>query len=454
MLVCKPRADERPASNWKWTPAEPELRLVEGSYEVYALANLIENGGFGELTGELRSEPQQLVLAPGSPIPRLELELAGRTGVRGRVTFAKDGITGGRAGILLLGLARDEPLDPERLATSRKVLWLRGDDEYAFLDLDPGRYALGVVRTDGAPTCAAREIEIAGGIVRCDFEVPPLDLSQFLTVRLRGTAGDAIEGRSFQFMHRQDGSSRGSGVLPMRGEDGCYVLAIPSESLAAYFGGTEGHAFELSVETKAYGSRTFVLAPGQTELDASFAPPATLDAVVAGIASPEDARRLRLTLTRMPVGESRLSSRSDEVEVRADGTAHFDEHEAGNYELGLEILPPGEADWSRRVTLLFQPVELAAGSNAARVTIPVLYSLAVRWTGSQRAERLSLFPTGVELNDWILRRETRWANPDENGFARFEDVPAGTYVLSGRTGASGAIEKRIEVPCGEVSIGP
>jgi len=398
---------------------------------------------------ELKSEPQRVVLEAGETPAPLRFELAGRLGVRGYVRFPSDGVEGSSPNVHILPLAPAEEVDLEALSDSRESTWARSGSEYSFLDLDAGRYAVGVSRSWSGPIEAHEVVEVTDGIVRCDLELPPVDRSKLLHVAVLGADGAPIIGVDFSLrVESEHGGWSGGGVQEMTDSDGSYLLTLDAEHQEDYFGGGGGKTFTLTASHEEYGSKSEKLQPGRLEVTIVLAPPGKLEVTIAGYQGSGFEGRLNVTTEKVGEEEQDHWFRGGRNRMSSTGVQKLEGLSPGRYALQLWLEPEENRRWRGGRPIDRIEISVAAGENFATMTIPALYSFDVIYLDGKEGTTFGLSRSGGD-------NEFFWgfnAELDSTGKARFEDVPAGDYTLSCWGGRMQKME--IRVPCKNIEFVP
>lgn len=447
------RETERSSSDtFAWSRSAPSLRLPAGELELTALHGLLPDiDSDGEDAAELRSERTRVVLTPGRQPAPVELRLAGRSGIRGRVHFAADDVRGDATQVRLLALAPGQAPDPEELGEAEPSQWLHGGGEFAFLDLAPGRYAVGVTRTWNGPVAAQRIVEVGAGIERCDLEVPPIDPADYLVVRAFGPEGEPLREVTFGFRHVEESgsTSSSSGMSALARGAGVYYLPVPDGSRRAYYAGAAGggHRFSLQVQHASFGARTVDLTAGQAEVEVRFVVPARLAVLVMGYVGSPYVGRLDVSARR--VEDSTRSFGHEQPRIGPDGGAVFEALEPGSYVLSLTVRPAGSR-FASGGPVATQEVTLRPGENSTRIVMPALHALVVRVPAASEGAQVRLSRVVPAGESWNRSSSQRC---DAEGRVTFEDLPAGSYRITA-PGEAGQGVMTVEVPTGEVVFVP
>jgi hypothetical protein len=420
----------------RWSADEPTVRMLPGRYEVRAVAGLREDRG---------SEPVSITLEAGERPEELLLTLRDRLGIRGRVLDGPgERVEGQSMMARLLPLAPGQELDLERLGNADRTEWVRSSRTFAFLDLEPGTYAVGASWGWSAPVAVHQVVEVVDGIVELDLQLPSIDEQEFLRVRVLDGQGANVPGVNFQFRHERGGGSSSSGLQPLTTASGEYLLSVPRGTREAYFAGTEGHSFQLQVTAGSTGAATVDLAAGQLDLTVSLATPARLEVTVAGYGG--SGYEGRLDVSASPVGGRTTFSRGEALS--AEGVKLIEGLEPGDYRVVLRLRPKGEGSFGWGKEIAATDLTLVPGENLATLAIPSLHSFRVLSGDAKEGANLSLRAVG-DASDFTSYHRTEF---DADGVALFEEIPAGDYVLSGSFAGGSTME--IRVPTGDVTYEP
>jgi len=452
-IVCGHKNSSRGgAYNYAWTPGDADVRLPVGKYKVQALYGMTGSGSFGRQAGsDMHSNEVEIELVLGTAPERVELVLEGRSGIRGRITYAAESLSGGFAQVHMLPLAGDAVVDLKLLAQSDSNHGFSGANEYSFLDLAPGRYVVGVSRSWSGPIAVHQVVDVGSVILKCDLEVPPIDPSQYLLVRAFGSDGDPVAGVNFSFRFESEsgGSSMSSGMQALSDPDGAYYFAIPDGARAAYYSTTEvaGDKFTLEANHTEFGSKSIGLSRGQAEVMLNFAVPAQLEVTVTGYLGSAYIGRVSVNATKVSE-DRRHNYYGGDGKLDANGVRRFDALEPGEYEVVVTVQPKGER-WEQ-TTIATEVVQLRAGENALTLAMPTLYSLGVHVPEAPAGTDVRIMQQREEENQWGSSTSER---TDENGRVQFEDLPAGQYMLQAQSGGKHG-RMKIEVPSGDIVFSP
>lgn len=438
-------------SVYRWTREDDTLFLSPGTFGLRAMAGKFlpavpQTAGRRGLPEELQSALIPLEVVSGATVGMVALQLKSRTGIRGRMIFPEEGIRDTAGKLHLLRLSDGQPLDLEALLDAKPVKNVRGGRRYEFLDLAPGRYALGLEM--GRHTIRDRSIvthrivDVSSGIVNCDIDIPPLDLTGYLIVRVLGPKGEVLNDVRITVRTSRNGRSAIGGST--RDADGNYMVRIYESVRSDYFGaGSDDSSFQLQATHRLYGTTMVELSRGQTEVEVRFTQPAKLEVLVTGYVGSSHTGRLFIEANRpdgSPIRRQGLGARQEKV--GDDGVLQLGALEPGPYVLTL-LLDEGVGGYGR-TTVAAQRVQLAAGDNTLSIALPPLFALEVVIPGAESGTEVSLqrkAAAGIGSGGWRV-------SCDAAGAVRFEDLIGGEYTIHVGGGIRGRM--RIQIPCGRV----
>jgi len=445
ILLCR-SLDRRIVTSYRWTPAEPFVRLAPGSYEIEALSEEALEG-FDRFGSALQSSPaQRLVLTTGVTPRALHFDLKDRAGIHGIVYPPGDGVVQRSPRLHLLRLAPEEEPDLNALSRSRQTEFIRAGVRYSFLDLEPGRYVLGVVNEQGGPVLEHAVVEVGEGLTRYDLTLPPLDSTGCLQVHASAPDGGAVGELSFILEHRESRRPSSRHIQPLRNREGTFFLELPDKIRELYFSDTPEGTFSLRVHHSKYGTFTESLLPGQRELTLNLDPPGILEVGIARYRGSGYEGRLDILVERVEPDSTERSPVSAREPITAAGVRRFSKLRPGRYCLSLELKGPGRVRRFGPGTTI--EVKVEEGLNLATLEIPELHSFDVTWPEGEEGTSFYLDRLDAE------QRQAKWmyAVLRVGGVASFEEIPVGSYLLSTRTGEKK--QMRIDVPCGDITFEP
>ncbi len=434
LLIQRMESRSTRSSHVRWTPDESVVGLLPGRYELKALAGLREDQG---------SNSVELVLEADATPPEVVLTLESRLGIRGRVIDGPGERVDGTLIAHAYRLSADGEVDLERLEEAEKSDWIRDSGSFEFLDLEPGRHAVGVAWGWDSPICAHQVVEVVDGIIELDLHMPPLAELEFLRVRVLDLAGNDVPGADFSLLSESKSGSGSSGMSPLITASGTYLLTIPARYRKAYFESEEGYSFQLDVSVGELGSAFEGLEPGQLELTVFLGTPAHLEVTVAGFEGSGYEERLDVTVSRTDQGRS---SGSGGGGLSADGAKIFEGLQPGDYRVALRLSEKSGGHWGDEIAATL--VTLVPGENSTVISLPSLYSFRVLSNEAIEGAHASLGSNDLQAKG---KRNFR-ATFDGDGAAQFVDVPAGEYLLS--CGSTVGQVMEVSVPSGDLTFDP
>ena len=440
-------------SEFAWSPSSPRLRLPARTIYLKAFANPSSSDpAFDTYMVDFRSESVEVVLEPGTNPPTVILSLESRSGIRGRVIFPTERLRDTMPVVHLMALPAGGEVNLEALPDSTHDVTLRrGEDQFSFLDLLPGRYAVGVNRDWNAPIEVHEVFDVGAGVIQCELRLPPPDMGQFIHVTVLRPDGGIADEVHFGFTHRSGGgSSSRSGSAPMRTQEGVYLYSVPVNSKNAYY--VEPSAedeFLISIRADGYGKLEVPLTPGQREITIQLVGEAILEISVLGIAGSSIHGQLQVSVQALLEGGIGSSSTSFGKDVSPQGKVHFDELAAHRHRVTLSTKfrrgTPGS--YLHGSKLMTTDVVLHPGANLLEITAPPVYTLEVLLEGTQEIRNIYLWRVSHETGE--IMESVGSQNTDELGRASFDHLPAGRYSLQAQdTEELGAFT----VPCGLVTL--
>lgn len=401
-----------------WSADEPVLRLPPETYELRAIINEDHAEQLG-IRGEWASESQKAYLRKGEAAPVVELVLAPRLGVRGRVVVP-DGVTLDHVQIKVVPVENGRtPTAEDAWRRDGNHAWAAGwsDWKYEALDLAAGRYAI-VASPSGGPSGSALEVvDVRDGIVVRDVELPHADPAERILVRVRDETGKPIDDiRYVSHRVRRSNSTSTSGTQLQDVAPGDYALLPDADLSSAIAEIDENTQVWLGIDHGERGEVWTELARGQKEVDIRLASPALLHLTVSGVAGSALEGRVHAALQsddasrKLPYGGGRNEA------VPTSGVVDFRPVQPGAFVLTLSVSTRGER-WSQTEIARVE-LNLVAGDNHFALPLPVLHTLTVR-------------APGVGSSSATLFREggSNQRAQFEDGVAVFENLAAGRYTI-------------------------
>lgn len=392
-----------------WSPGVPSVKLEEGRTALRAEVAGRAAARAG-VRGEWVSDEVALAIDADAPPSTVRLVLHRRLGIRGRVEF---GPTVSPAAVdvvqvLCFALRPDRELDA-RFFEGREgpTAWASPSDGYAFefLDLLPGRYALGVRAGGSGPALAWRAVDLERGVEEIVLRVDDEELARrCLRVRLVGPSDEPVVGARFSLAGEESLSSwsRSAAALPAA-TPGRYFVVVPRDALERI--GSRGFRLTLRVAARGIPAKEVPVESLDREVVVRFGANARLEVTVEGFDRPDVPRPLRVEIAGPSLSLSR--------EPDPSGRVVFEPIEPGRFLLRLL----GGSPEARR--LLSQPIDVAAGTTRRTLAVPPLHTLEVVLPEAADGEQVALLAGwGGELRATVRQ-----------GRARFEGLPAGPYTI-------------------------
>ena len=448
VLSADRKGQDGRGARYAWSPEEAFVRLVPGKYELTAYSS--ESRSTSD--AERNSEAQEITIEAGATPAALRFELRGRLGIRGTVKLAKGDLKSDYLMLRCMPLGPQQEVDLEALANADRQEWAQPGSEYTIADLEPGRYVVGAARSWSSPIAVHQVVEVTTGMVRCDLELPPVDLSRVLRIVVLDASGETLDDVRFSLSVKRKGGSHSSGENPMRDDDGAYLLAFESEEASAYFDDADTSAtFKLTLNHEEHGRREVELVRGQTELSVTFSVPGTLEVTVAGYVGSGYEGRLQVSAAKKG-NDTRMHffGFGGEDGLSPEGVQELTGLEPGLHTVTLNARAKGSSSRSYSTTTIDSvEVEILPGANAVQLRIPVLYSLRVHWADGKEGANMAMRLEDGEDNFGFGSNS---ASLDAQGYAEFSELRAGNYLLSSWGGS--VQQMRVTIPCKDVEFTP
>ncbi len=431
------------AATYGWTAEEPFLRLPAGDYELRAYSD----DGRTSRYATRRSDPQEVTVAADGSTAPLRFDLRLRLAIRGVVQLPKDGTRVEDCVLRVMPLAPAQEVDLELLSRATKRTGNRPGAEFAFMDLDPGRYVIGVLRSSSWVVSAHEVVELQDESVRVTLALAPIDRSRYLAVTVLSPEGEVVDGAGLQVLANSSSGSVQGGGRAIRDREGRYLVAFEGETLRKYFDESVVKTdYLLYVRHEELGMRSVPLIRGQTELTVVFDAPARLEVTVLGYEGSGYEGRLFVNARKHAPNLGRAVSMGG-GELGPDGVEEYTGLEPGLYVVTLSARPERSGAFTDQTEIERVEVQVGAGETTLQLSIPVLHSVRVHWADGKEGTSLGM----------RARREGAAiggssADLDADGYAVLENLRAGEYVLS----ASGVSIQQmyVTVPTKEVEFVP
>ena len=423
-----------------WRRSSPDLLFAPGSYDLKAGVDreLAEELGIPEMT----SDQQSVHLDVGDRPSAVAFELRPQLGVRGRVLLPDDQRLD-QARALILPAPSTGDVDLATLGESDENAWLGSWKlDYEFLDLEAGRYVVGIALDWNSPAIAHGFVDVTDGVARLDIQMPTVDESDGLKVRLVNHAGAPVAAHAFSYMVRQQHTSRSNHTEGRSIGPGEYQIDNAGLLEALKEPRPDGVTVSLTVHTRSIGEKTIEIPPGRRELEIVFREPAKVVVGVPGLLGSGFEGKLYVKLTAKGSGSAMVFSTSAQETVGAAGTAELGPVEAGSHALELWVKDRQEGYWRDR-KISGTEVRLGPGDNTATLAMPPLYTLTVHVGEAKGDLRLSASNLSLHVGGPVS------TNP-----VVFEMLPAGDYQLQRwGSGADGTMSLSIPAQA-EVTFAP
>lgn len=436
-----------------WSPVDDSLLLKPGRYKVRGFADLFEDRDLDEPFQAAVASPFETVdLVPGSNPP---IVLVGRQRSGLQVAWEVEG--GGRPFPRLLRMQPGEEVDGDALANADPTengfgYVENGPDDpiWAFMDLEPGVYAVGASSFFGE-LYGYEVLTVGDAITRAELVCRPAD-DRRLSVSVTAPDGKRVSdpGKVRFSLER----TRGGDALVVRGlssptEDGSFGVWFPGER-GEFFDPTDSDArYTLLSTHRDHGQLRTQLQPGETTVSVAFGAACSIVVRLEDFEEGEFAARA-VSLDQIQNGEPSLESRFGSIVTFGDPS---------RTEGSIESLTPGRYRvtlfaWSRTGAMLeeslvaWQLVDVLASNTPVIFRVPTLHELRVVAPGLSEEATISL---SAADQDEVLRwgREPRTRELDAGRRCTFDVLAAGTHVLEAE-GLEGPV--RVTVPCGEVTL--
>ncbi len=416
-----------------WTKDEPWISVLPGSYSLRAFDGLRDGNdqqGAPDADGSSPLVTVQATLEEQAPIP---LELRSTLGIRGSLKGNRDRLLQVR--MLSLGATGD--VDEELLATSMEQASLR-DRRFRFMDLSPGRYAVGVV-VAGKEVLCHEVITIEDHVVEVVLTVPESRNDDALVITVLDTTGAGIPGVQFDCLVRKGNYTQPVRLRPSVASNGTYTLHGSGDFARFFLEWDPAESFLVTLQHPSYADLDLQLVEGQREATVQLMDPVTVRVEVEGHAASPFRGRLSAAISIPRKNGSATTHRDVSDAIDADGVGHLTGLEPGTYQVELRC----ESD-RVQFAIAAQTVDATSGEVLVRFQMPKLHTLRVRAPGFAVGTVFYLHSDAL-----VNGHNARYAQAtlDEDGIGIFRDLGDGGYQLSTRD-AQGNMA--IEIPSAEV----
>ena len=438
---------------YRWNQNEP-FRLREGIYTLRALSHERLQETESMRFSRLASEAEPMEVYAGQASAPLTLQLAPRTGIFGRILQADGAPAEESELIYVLKLVPGQTPSPDLLKGEgvKRVNTISGTFE--LLDIEPGTYLLGLLRSDYLRRSSGRDIlttetvSVETGVVEKDLVIPDLGPEGTLRITTLGPADRPLNVDSLRIkVTNSDGGSNTQTINTRRESTGVYILRKPDfmrEDAA-----TEA-TYSIHATHSRYAPCTLTFPKNSSEVLLRFIEPASLEVAITGFAGHELADRLTLSVRTLS-GENN-SSRNDKKKADETGSYLFKGLQPGGSLISLNLFPSNTRSRWDAGTIARMEVNLKKGTNYAQINIPTLFSLSVLASGAKEGRSVSVRPTRESTSGDDSQPRTRYKQSrfNQDGRAMFTEVLPGSYWVQSENFKTA----KVEVPCGEVSLEP
>lgn len=424
---------------WAPTPDTPRNRMHWTTWKAPARGIYVQQGdvwihGFGGLREGSKSEPRHLRVRADEPLVEVILVLRERTGVHGKVVLPGK-FDRPRLEVRLRPLEGDTPAAEAPFDRSDRSAQPRARDGYgfAFHDLEPGTYALGL--SFGRERFRVVEtVQVTEGMVEQDLVVDRFDPKHFMEIKVLGPDGQPIPDAQVAITFSGGNRSVAGGNIALQREDGVFIVDhIPEHTLGEDGEYAEG-VYAVRVHTQEHGEILRPYDPRSTEsLTIRVAEEESFSIRLLDYADSPAAGKLKASAR--PVGETGIRNPRA---VGPDGVVDFGQLQPGSYEIVLMVTKP------RTVPVAIYPLEVAPGDDIHELPTPVFHRLVLRFAKDAEDPVFSLRRT-FGTSTWSMG----WATEDEPGKLVFEDLTEGSYSLEGHVGERW-VKREVHVPAESV----
>lgn len=437
------------SSAYAWAPDDNQLRLSPGRTQLRAYQGWSTRHAVGSynLDSDHASEKQTVMIEPGSNGP-VTLELAPRTGIRG----TWDGEQEDDHLVKLLELGGGTEFSEEALGKSS----VHSDEDngfFHFMDLAPGRYAVGATDWEGKVIFAYEIVDVTSGLVEVALKMGERKEVPSMTVAVTSPAGRLLPDIHITVERKGENNSSHFGVNLKENDDGTYAVPLKGEIAKIVEPWAPQETYSMRVTHPDYGQKNVPLTQGQMRVDVQFDEPISIRVQVDGYANCAVKGRLRVTAKFLADGNSGReywTGGQGDPKVDSSGVAVLEGLVPGRYQVTLNL---GTEMWNER-RVASQEVDARRKNTPCNFAAPVVHDVTVIAPTLSKGTYMYMRPVTDENDGMQGRFRGRGslnAELDENLRATFRDVVPGAYTLGGNN-ASDTME--VTVPCGEIVFSP
>ncbi len=442
--------DRGNSTSYKWTAAEPELRLRSSNVEFKVFSGHVRRLEWRETIADYVSKDQSLSLSRDGKGPHL-IELEASQLCQVQVTDTSGIVPVIRPWVKIVTAEQHGGSDFNWTKDTAVALTREKGSSYAAKDLPEGNYIVGVGRGGDEPE-VTEPLQVLSGLTTLEISLGELDISRFLVLKCTAPNGRPANDVTFSSSaERKEGGTTGGGADSLKRGKGEYWIA--SNQLLHGSVWSDIEVVRLTASSKDYGTMELEITESKKELTLAFAMPCELVVTVAG----DHSAGYRATISEYKEGkEGNMNHRyyggsndRNSKKVDADGRALFTGKQPGEYQVSLTKTGLSDdrfAGWNKPAACK-EIVTLREGTNEITVTLPTFHTLTVYAPGQKKGTNFQLKPEDSDENDYFSGARGELGDDER---VTFEDVAAGTYSLSSWN--SMGSNMTVTVPCGEVTF--
>ncbi len=436
-------SDRGAMAHYAWSAKQPVLELGPGSYRMRAISEPRPWSVEGDKwLSDLASAELELTLEPGiAPLP-VTLMFEPRGGIVGRLLLPPQKLPGEWPRVLLLPSNADHQPTADEFRTELTQQWVQNEAEFAFLDLAPGHYAVGLVTDWNSGAIAFQKVEVTRGLTEVLLEVTLPDTPRALRVRARTSDGRALRDLHLLAKRKCEHDSTVNSVDTRCDALGVYEVLGEEFGSAYWTGGESGCTYVLSIGSASCGAQQVEVEPGQEQLEVTFDEPAEIELTLVGWRP--GALTGRTVIQVLEAGEVDYDGVWNWEQEQPDGDGRLTLRSTpGPKQIVLSALLEDIVNdsWSHR-EMGRRDVVLQSGVNLVSMPFSQFYELRVHAPNLDPGTRLILKS--------IALGETNWSVLDQERRMSFGNLVEGEYVLSGPSG----LQQELSVPGPEVLFQP
>jgi hypothetical protein len=428
---------------YAWRADAPLVPLGPGGAVLRGHAALRDSGSVSaERIDSRYASPETHVRVVGGETLDVELVVAPRLGIRGRVLARGDVLA---AGVRVRATPVVDPsADVDALLRAEDQREQRNGLDFAFLDLEPGSWAVGALGNE-AQVLARTVVVVEDSAVDVELDCgePVFDVVELSAV---DPAGVPVVGFEVS-LDTLAGKRRNRVPLTALSWEGGVGRFLAPRSLAADEERPEPFEASVTASHPAYGRTSVELPRGARTALLRFEEPGSIEVVVEGLAGSDQAGRLWCTVAPAAAkgSDDPFANRGSEGprQLGPDGRSSFDMLAPGNYRVTLLV---GQRAWALR-PLESRDVLVTSGDSAVAFALPTLHQVAIVAPALPAGANVWLMSAPGDAKSGAVGAMAGGGQLDANHRVVISDVTPGRYVVTIES-ASSTLE--INVPCGEV----